>query len=160
MEAEHVLALFKNREEAEAAVKALLDAGYSRDAVGVLGPGEEERHPYAKSLLGGIVGGTAVGGVVGGVLTAVAVGLIPGVGPLLAAGTLVPVFAGTATTAATGGLAGALVALAGSSDEALYYEQQVESGSWLVSVATGDRAATADLLEANGAFGLPPREAP
>lgn len=151
-----VFALFKNQEEAERGVRALLDAGYSPDQVGMVGPGSEERRPYGKAVVGGVLGGAAVGGVAGGVLTAAAVGLIPGIGPVLAAGTLLPVLAGTTTTAATGGVAGALISLAGSSDEALYYEQQVEAGNWLVSVTTEDRTRTVEILDANGGFGTPP----
>ena len=121
----------------------------------MIGPGQEDRHPYGRSLATGVVGGAAIGGVAGGLLSAAAVGLIPGIGPVLAAGALVPVLSGTVTTAATGGVAGALVALAGNSDEALYYEQQVQAGSWLVSVATEDRAAASTLLAAQGGFGYP-----
>lgn len=154
-----VFALFKTHEAAEQGVRALLDAGFSADQMGLVGPGDEEPHPYGKSIVGGVVGGTVAGGVAGGVLTAVAVGLVPGIGPVLAAGTLLPILAGTTTTAATGGVAGALIALAGSTDEALYYEQQVESGNWLVSVSTDDRARAVEILDASGGFGTPPPKA-
>ena len=152
-----VLALFKTREEAERAVRALVDAGFLKDQIGMLGPGHEERHPYEKSLAAGVGGGTAVGAVAGGLLTAAAVGLVPGIGPVLAAGSLVPVIMGTATTAATGGVVGALVALAGNDDEALYYQQQVEAGNWLVTVRTDDRARAVEVLKDAGGFGLPSR---
>lgn len=156
----NVLALFKDRAAAEAAVQTLLDAGYGKEDIGMVGPDSAQPEGMTGRLAAGAVGGTVAGGVAGGVLAAAAVGLIPGVGPLLAAGTLLPVLTGTATAAATGGVAGSLIAMAGHTDRALYFEQQVEAGSWLVSVATADRTATTELLLANGAFGIPPPEPP
>lgn len=158
--ADHVLALFKDRATAEAAVGALVDAGYPKEDIGMVGPDNAEPEGVAGRLAVGAAGGTLAGGVLGGALAAAAVGLIPGVGPLLAAGTLLPLLAGTATAAASGGVAGALIAMAGHTDEALYYQQQVEAGNWLVTVVTTDRTATTELLLGQGGFGIPPPEPP
>lgn len=150
-----VFGLFKTREDAEAAIARLAEAGSAGEQIGLMGPGSADHKPYAKSLGAGVAGGTAVGAIAGGLIGAAAVGLIPGIGPVLAAGTLLPVLSAAVTTGATGGVAGALVALATNDDEALYYQQQVEAGSWLVMVATEDASEAAAILAEQGAFGYP-----
>jgi hypothetical protein len=80
--------------------------------------------------------------------------------PLLPGNVLVTFELAAVAGAATGMVAGLLVSMAASGDTALFYEQEVESGRYLVSVA-GPRLeeARAIMLE-SGAMEAAPVEAP
>src|SRR5438552_12869472 len=140
-----VVGLFRSRPEAEGALRKLKEAGFGPDQVAVSTPHAGRRGHYGLKVLGGIVAGTVLGALVG----AIATGMVPGVHPLIS-GNLLATFAFAAVAgAATGGLAGALVSMAASGDRALFYEQEVESGRYLVSVAPpGLENARAVLLAA------------
>ena len=104
----------------------------------------------------GILIGTLIGAIVGAVVT----GMVPGVHPLIS-GNLLATFAFAAVAgAATGGLAGGLVSMAASGDRALFYEQEVESGRYLVSVAPPGLENARAVLLAAGAMEAAPVEAP
>jgi hypothetical protein len=57
-------------------------------------------------------------------------------------------------------VAGMLVSMAASGDTALYYEQEVESGRILVSVAAPGLAEAREIMLAAGAMESAPIEAP
>lgn len=155
-----VFGLFKTRAEAEAAVRALEERGFGADQVGMLGPGDEHDEKYGRNLAASIGGGTAAGAVAGGVLLGLGAGVIPGAGLVIAGGTLLPILVGVVTGASAGGVAGGLLGLAGSSDRALFYDQQVQAGSYLVSVTGGDPVLAEDVLTSQGAFDAAPIETP
>ena len=84
------------------------------------------------AVLGGITGG-ALGWLVGiGAL------VIPGIGPIIAAGALATTLGGAAIGAAAGGLLGALVDLGIPKEDAEGYEASVRKGSILLTVAARD----------------------
>jgi hypothetical protein len=104
--------VFRSSEAARDAAKQLLRAGFSSDQVTLLSPGEATRrvHPVPESDMEQPGVGSAIGGVVGaavGIAGGLELGLgvtalIPGVGPVFAAGVL-----GAAILGAGGFFAGA-----------------------------------------------------
>ncbi len=63
-----------------------------------------------------------------------AAGLLPVIGPVVAGGLLASVFMTAATGAAVGGLAGALVGLGSSEEEAAFYQEVLKRGNTVVTV--------------------------
>jgi len=153
---ETVVGLFRTRDEQLAAVRALQEAGFGRDQISTATPRRNRQGHYGRKLLIGIVIGTALGGVIG----AVATGMLPGVHPLTSGNLLATFALALVAGAATGSLAGMLVSMAAAGDTALFYEQEVESGRFLVSVR-GDRLELARAtLQRAGALEAAPIEAP
>jgi len=148
--------LFKTRSDAEKAVRELERAGFGPGEIGVVWPGEAREGHYGTKVAAGV----GAGSVVGSVLGALAAGLIPGIGPVIAGGALAAVLGGAATGAATGGLAGALLSMAASGDRALYYEQEVQSGRFLVSVTSERPDEAHAVLRDSGALEASPIQAP
>src|SRR4029078_11100492 len=70
-------------------------------------------------------------------------GTIPVIGPGMAIGTLGTILLNAAAGAAVVGLVGALVGLGIPEEDAKYYESEVRSGRFLVSVEAGNREAQA-----------------
>jgi hypothetical protein len=151
-----VAGLFRNRPEAEMALRKLEEAGFEPDQVSLVTPRLGRSGHYGLKILIGIILGTVLGALAG----AVATGMVPGVKPLLPGNVLVTFLFAAVAGAATGGLAGALVSMAASGDRALYYEQEVESGRYLVSVAGARLEEAAAVLRASGAMEAAPVEAP
>ncbi len=148
-----VVALFARPEDAHQAITKLIESGISPQHIGYLEPVDErESKNPAKAAGEGIAVGAASGVVVGGLLAAAAVALIPGVGPALVAGALLPVVLGAAGGSATGAVVGGLLG-AHSSEEEPYFMQEVQSGRILVSAEVeGDEGATEALLSSTGAL--------
>jgi hypothetical protein len=148
--------LFRTRAEAEKALRKLKEAGFGPDQVSLATPRIGRRGHYGMKVLIGIASGILLGALVGAVVT----GMVPGVKPLVPGNLLATFLFAALAGAATGGLAGALVSMSASGDRALYYEQEVESGRFLVSV-DGPRLEEARLImRAAGAMEAAPVEAP
>ncbi len=105
---------------------------------------------------GGAALGAATGAAIGGAI-AVGVLTIPGLGPVLLAGSLITsaVIASLATGvvggAIGGGIVGALVGLELPEHEARLYEKELKEGRALVGVRAGDRTGEAwDIMHNNG----------
>ena len=144
--------LFYSREEAEAAVRGLKDAGFDQDRISVIArdadkvDGVETTEEVGNKADEGAAAGAVTGGALGGI-TGLLVGLgalaIPGVGPILLAGAeataIATTLAGGAIGAATGGLVGALIGLGIPEEKAKVYSDRVAGGSFLVMV-TGTEA--------------------
>ena len=144
--------LFYSREEAEAAVRGLKDAGFDQDRISVIArdadkvDGVETTEEVGNKADEGAAAGALTGGALGGI-TGLLVGLgalaIPGVGPILLAGAeataIATTLAGGAIGAATGGLVGALIGLGIPEEKAKVYSDRVAGGSFLVMV-TGTEA--------------------
>lgn len=151
-----VVGLFRTRSEAERALGKLKDLGFPPDQISLATPRTGRRGHYGVKVTVGIVIGTLLGAIVG----ALATGMVPGVHPLLH-GSMVATFALAAVAgAATGGLAGALFSMAAAGDRALYYEQEVEAGRYLVSVAGPRLAEAREVMRQMGAMEAAPVEAP
>jgi hypothetical protein len=147
-----VVGLFPDQAAAEHAVEQLARAGFTADEIGLVAPGDVEEPDYARAEVTGIAAGGALGGVAGALLGAVTAGVIPGAGPVLVAGAIVPIAVLAFTGASAGGTAGALFAAAAAQDQGLYYMQEVRSGRALVTVTTRHQAEARALLEAAGAL--------
>src|SRR5579859_1932747 len=128
-----VVGIFDDRYDAEKAIAALHQAGFTAEQIGfVRRDGEAvagttvigDTHPANGA-------GVGAGAVIGGVLGAAAALFIPGVGPVLAGGILAPVV-GAAVGALAGGLIGALTEMGVPEDEARYANEQFEAGRTIV----------------------------
>ncbi len=162
-----VAGLFKEREDAIAAIDGLKDAGFDPNNVGVAmhdrtEQGELAEETGTKASTGaatGALGGGLLGGALG-LLVGIGALAIPGIGPVLAGGALATAFglgggtavAGAGIGAAAGGLLGALVGMGIPEAEARHFEEGFRAGGVLVTVNAGPRAADAvAILERHGA---------
>jgi surface antigen len=162
-----VVALFDDREEAEQGIRALQDAGFPREQIGVAmrdrtAEGELIQDTGTRASEGaaaGLVGGGILGGILG-LLVGVGALVIPGVGPVVAGGALASALgiaggtaaAGAGIGAATGGVIGSLIGAGIPEEEARYFELGFEQGGTLVTVSAGAKADQArQLLAASGA---------
>jgi hypothetical protein len=149
---ERVTALFPTRDDAERAAAALMDHGVTREEISLLarGPirGEVPEPADPKALTytsdadvkAGAAAGAGVGGLIGLAATA-ALLVVPGLGPVFAAGTFAAALAtGTAmggvAGAIAGGVYGALLDLGMDESDAQRFERGVKAGLTLVSVHT------------------------
>ncbi|MEP7328484.1 MAG: hypothetical protein ABI777_04675 [Betaproteobacteria bacterium] len=110
--------------------------------------------------------GVATGALAGGALGVAAgvtislMGLaIPGIGPILAAGTLATALAGAGAGAVAGGLIGALTDIGVPDDDAHFYAESVRRGGAVVTVRTDESRTTLaeSILEAEGAIDIDER---
>jgi hypothetical protein len=153
-----VVALFPEREAAENAIRALQDAGFSRESIGVAARDrtaegrllDEGESRAAEGAATGALSGGVLGGVVG-LLVGVGALAIPGIGPVIAGGALASALgiaggtavAGAGIGAATGGLLGALVGMGIPDREARHFEQGVQAGGTLVTLDAAGRETEA-----------------
>jgi MFS family permease len=151
-----VAGLFATRSQAERALRNLKEAGYRADQVSLSTPRAGRRGHYGRKVAIGIVLGTIAGALIGALLT----GAIPGVRPIVTGNLLATFVLIAAAGAATGGLAGGLLSMSASGDRALYYEQEVESGRYLVTVAAPGLEEARRIMRASGAMESAPVEAP
>lgn len=151
-----VVGLFRTRSDAELGLRKLKDAGFGPEQATLSTPARRRSGRYGVKVLAGIVAGTVLGAVVG----FVAAGMVPGVAPLVHGSKLATLLLAAVTGAATGGVAGALFTMAASGDRALYYEQEVESGRFLVSVVGSRLELAREVLQDAGALEAAPVEAP
>lgn len=154
-----VIAVFSNERVAREAVDDLRRAGFDKE-ISILArdKGRQEGEAAGGGLTMGIEGDTGIaegvttGGVLGG-LAGLAAGagalVVPGLGPLVAAGPI----AGLLSGAATGGVAGGLLDWGIPEAEGRRYEEDVRQGKILVSVrCSEDRAEqAARILRNHGA---------
>jgi hypothetical protein len=152
---ETIVAVYDHFESANKAVHDLVNDGFSRDDIGLAVNNSWRKGEYSNleanvdkyedvtgpegTVFGGIVGGLAGAAVA---LTAI---VIPGIGPIIAAGPLVALLGG-ATGAAVGGTAGAIsggvaasfIHLGIADDEADYYAEAIRRGNAVVTVTAKD----------------------
>ena len=140
--------LYDSYSQAQRAVKALEQAGFSSSEVSLISRYRDD-NTLADDASGTTTGATA-GAVVGGgagLLAALGVIAIPGIGPLVAAGVLATTLVGAAGGSVVGGLIGALTDYGVSEEDAHVYSEAVRRGSSLVTVRTDDdRSAKADAI--------------
>lgn len=153
----------RKADEADMAIKDLMDIGVSRDKISFVHLDKEETIVTSSSPTGeeiaadvgaGAAGGAATGAMVGVVAGLVAAtGIIPGLGAIFVAGPLATALglsggvattvAGTVTGAIAGGLVGALVNLGVSNEDAEIYQERIQSGDVLL-IAEIDNGADLD----------------
>ena len=155
-----VVGFFANREDAENAVAALVNAGASRESLGIISRDYRDAADSPKvGPLHGVGGAdtTAGGAAAVGGIAGFAAGLlalaIPGIGPILAAGPLAAGLIGAGVGAAAGGLIGYLKDMGVSEDEAEYYAEGVRRGGTIVAVRSdeGEVSRLARIMDDNGA---------
>jgi hypothetical protein len=136
---EAIAGFFRTREQGEMARQALLDAGFPSEQVGFVA-GDTRGHTTPAvgpletvSTQGEGVRGALTGGVVGMAAGMVAL-LIPGIGPLIAAGPIAGAMTGLTVGAAAGGVIGLLKDYGVSEEEAQFYAEGVKRGGALVTV--------------------------
>ena len=158
-----VAGLFKSAEPANVAVTALTAAGFTQDQINVMA-----QDVVVKEHVSGVAlnaadaatsaarGGAVVGGL-GGLLIGLGIIAIPGLGPILATGSLAAAIGSTVAGAglgmATGGVLGALVGMGVPEAAAEVYAEGVKRGGVLIVVnaPAGREAEAHQILTANGA---------
>ena len=141
-----VTGVFRDRESAERAYRALTDRGYTADDVNMMMSDDTRRKHFSvedtDSDLSDKVWrdagkGAAIGGTTGAILAAIAANgtalALPGLG-LLVAGPLAAGLAGTAAGGVTGGLVGALVGSGIPEERAKEYERGIQEGGIVIGV--------------------------
>jgi hypothetical protein len=147
-----VAAIFNSRADAERAAARLREAGFSEDRVSLLTPGAtqgqlddvpttETEQPGMGAALGGAVGGAL--GIAGGLEFGAAAAslLIPGVGPVFAAGLIGAALLGAGGAAAGAAAGGALedsMARGLPHDELFVYEDALRRGRSIVMAVADD----------------------
>lgn len=137
-----VIGLFRSREQAEEAIRELKVRDFDENDISLISRNDEakvggnkgERMSFDNQNL---TDGTATGGAIGGLaglLAGAGALLIPGIGPIIAAGPL----AGALTGIVTGGIAGGLIDYGIPEEEGQRYEEEINRGSILVAVETDD----------------------
>jgi hypothetical protein len=155
-----VSAMFRDRDAAEHAIATMRRAGVSDEAIAVLGRDSEhlERGEYSDdhrvdSKSSGAFKGLGVGAGVGALFGLSAL-VIPGVGPFIAAGSLLETLGVIGSAAASGaivggtagGIAGMLMKYGVPEADAHDYERQVREGGIWVGVDTRRTSADRDLI--------------
>jgi len=156
-----LVGVFDDRMEAERAVDELEHSGFSHDEVAfalrgsdVVEGGMLTDAVGAKDATGAVAG-AVTGGVVGGLFGAAAALIVPGVGPVLAAGILATSLGYAGAGVAIGGILGAMTGAGLSEDEAKFYEKQFHNGKAIVTVFAGDREAeAAAILQKHGGYDM------
>lgn len=149
-----VTALFRDRQSAECAYRAISSRGYDKNDVNLMMSDETRQSQYAEGsdtelgskAMEGTATGAGIGGTVGAVLGAIAaIGTslaLPGLG-LLIAGPLAGALVGAGAGGLTGGLIGALVGAGIPEEHAAEYETGIKSGGTVLGVTprSGEDAA-------------------
>ena len=103
--------------------------------------GEKVRGMYLHATAGTVLGGTL------GLLVGLGALVIPGIGPIIAAGTLATAMGtaalGAGVGAAAGGLVGGLTAVGVHPSDLAYYEEGIRNGGVLVAVEATDEQVPA-----------------
>ena len=149
-----VVGVFEDRVQADKAVAELQSSGFRKEQIGLAMRHAEGEHnsgtlaaatdSHAASGAGiGVMTGLGLGALAGlGVLS----GIIPVIGPAIAAGTLGVVLSNAAVGAGIVGLAGALMGAGVPEEEAHYYHNEFESGRVIVTVDAGGRSGEASAI--------------
>ena len=174
--AKTVVGLFDNARDARDTLQELRDAGFSGDDISMVGnnargdygevdaTGRDGTASEAEEGAGiGAAGGAVLGGL-GGLLIGLGALVIPGIGPVIAAGTLATALGSTALGAgigaAAGGLTGALVGAGIPEDDANMYAEGVRRGDTLITVrADSDAEAqrAVDIMNDNNVIDIDAR---
>ena len=163
---ETVVGLFADQPAAERGIQALKAAGFTEQQIGVAVRDREQQKELTQGTgtqategaAAGAVGGGMVGGVIG-LLAGVGALVIPGIGPIIAAGALASTLTGAGIGAAAGGLIGALAGMGVPDEDAKHFERGFQEGGVLVTVEAGGDAARARQALIQGDADLGPAHA-
>lgn len=139
-----VIGVFENEADAQGAIRELNADGFDETHIGIAAHSTDEATGFtdgaAKTAAAGAVVGLGTGAIWG---LGIVAGILPGIGPAIAGGTLAAILSSAAVGAATVGLGGALVGLGIADEDVEYYETEFRAGKIIVTVRAGDRADTA-----------------
>jgi uncharacterized membrane protein len=147
-------ALFDSHDDAERAVAALNEAGFSNEDVSIVTSNPDGNYETDGAAAGAGTG-AGIGAVAGGLLAGLGLMTIPGVGPVLASGWLASAaggaLAGAVAGGAVGGLIGAMTDDGVSEDDAHVYAEGVRRGGVYVSVRAeeSEQAQIEDIFSAS-----------
>jgi hypothetical protein len=141
----HAIGTFSNRQSAEQALKELRDTGFPINKISVIAKnsdrdkqlGSDDTSERTVTRAEGVGLGAAVGAAIGGLpalVGSLGVLFVPGVGPVLAAESILAALLGSGAIAATGGLIGALQGWFIPEEQARFYNDRVSQGDCLVTV--------------------------
>ena len=141
----HAIGTFPNRLSAEQALMELRDTGFPMNKISVIAKnsdhdeqlGDADTSDSTFTRAEGVALGAAAGAATGGLLTlAGGLGalLVPGIGLVLAAESVLAVLLGSGAVAASGGLIGALQGWFIPEEQARAYNDRVSQGGYLVTV--------------------------
>lgn len=148
-----VIGLFRDSNEAQAALQDLHSAGFTREQFNLVAYNGSGANAEESGLGANTAKGAAAGGVAG-LLLGLAALAIPGIGPILAAGPIAAALAGAGVGAAAGGMLGALADMGVPGHEAQYYEEAIRLGGTLL-IVRGDKDQAEDaqsVLDRHGAL--------
>jgi hypothetical protein len=162
-----IVGVFDDRQQADRAVDELRRAGFRDDQIGVAfrhdegelgitepeGTADDTRAGTGAAT--GALAGLGLGALAGiGVIT----GVIPVLGPAVAAGTLGVILSNAAVGAGVGGLVGVLIGAGIPEHEAQYYQGEFEAGRMIVTVQAEGRAdAALAILRRYGGYDMSTR---
>jgi hypothetical protein len=168
-----VVGVFETHDRAQQAVNELLRRGFTESQIGMASrqagspttgragtmlansTGDAESTYAGEGTAAGFAAGAGVGALWG---LGIIAGVLPVIGPAIAGGTLAAVLTSAAAGAATAGIAGGLVGLGISKDDAEFYDSEVRSGRTLVTVTAGQREIEArEVLGRLGAYDVASR---
>ena len=133
-----VVGFYDNYDEASQAVRDLENSGVDTEQISIVAPEKNQAEHDAVGAGEGAATGAVTGGTIG-LMAGIGALLIPGVGPVIAAGTIATALGltavGAGVGAATGGLLGALIKSGFSKDDAEFYAEGIKRGGTLVYVA-------------------------
>ncbi len=144
-----IVGVFQTEQETTRAIEDLKRQGYSTDEISVIAKNKEDVSAVTEETGSkapeGIAAGAYTGGMLGGIgglLLGIGALVIPGIGPIIAAGPIVAALTGAAVGAGAGGLIGGLIGLGIPEHEARQYNNYVDDGNILVLVdSDADRSA-------------------
>lgn len=145
-----IIGVFDSRSNAEKAVNSLRQQGFTTEEINIIS--KQQNHDDPSDQDDDIMDGTLTGGTLGGIgglLLGAGALVIPGIGPIIAAGPIAAAVSG----AIAGGITGGLIDWGIPADESHHYEQEVVQGSILAIIRT-DAAkinSVAQILRQNGA---------
>lgn len=155
-----VVGVFTCDQQAQAAIRALEQAGFRDEQIGLavrdkhatvdLAHKMEEESRAQEGAALGVAAGAGLGTAWALGITA---GLLPAIGSVIAGGVVASVLASAAIGAAAGGLVGALVGAGIPEEHTDRSEEHVHSGNILISVDAADRCDEARaILDSSGAI--------
>jgi len=159
-----VIGLASTHAQAETIINDLRANGFWNNNISVLFPNAKITRDFAleqntkapEGALAGVGAGGLLGGTLG-LLAGIGALMIPGIGPIIAAGPLVAMLTGAAAGATVGGVTGALIGLGIPEIEAKQYESEIRSGNIMISVHAEnptERETAKRVFERHGAMSI------
>jgi hypothetical protein len=150
-----VVGVFDNPAQAQEAVRELRQAGFTDDQIGVVSQ-DREGNVEASGTGNQAAEGAAIGAATGlgaGALwgLGIAAGILPGIGPAIAGGTLGILLSSAAAGGAAAGVGGALVGMGIPDEDAEHYESEFRAGRTVVTVQGPRAEESYELLARHGA---------